>query len=407
MQAPSNSTRPAPALTSQVRVGAAVLLLWLAGLGAAGQFAKIGVPFTEIQARFPEAGASVGLLLSLVSLIGAIFGIVAGVLVSGIGLRRAVLVALVLGSGISILQSTLDGLVPLLASRIIEGVSHLLIVVAAPTLIAQLTPPAYRNLAMTLWSTFFGVAYAMTVWLGMPLVRVHGLPALFMWHGIYMLACALLLLLVLPRQAQVPAPAPKRAWFGAALIRAYASPRIAAPGFGWLFYTLTYVSLLSILPTILPVERRAEMLTVLPIVGIFTCLAGVPLLLRWLGPIRLSQLGFALAASMALLMVMAGPILPAIGLYAALGLIQGASFAAIPTLNDSLEDRALSNGLMAQMGNLGNLLGTPLLLLVMGRSGIGGLVATIACGYMLAIMTHAWMEQRRKRENTAQAIADT
>ncbi|MFD1795488.1 MFS transporter [Paracoccus aurantiacus] len=385
---------------SPARIAASVLLLWLSGLGAAGQFAKIGVPFSEIIERFPDAGASLGLLLSLVSLIGAVFGMIAGGLVARIGLRRAMLAALLLGAVISLLQSMMGTLAPLLASRVIEGVSHLLIVVAAPTLIAQMTPQPLRNFVMTLWSTFFGVAYALTAWLGMPLVEANGLPALFRFHGFYMLACSLLLAVVLPRPhlGDNPPPALSLQDFLRAQLRAYGSARIAAPGIGWLFYTLTFVSLLSILPALLPVSQRETMMTVLPLVGIATCLLAVPFLLRSLPAIRVTQFGFAAAALMAAMMFFAGPILPAIGLYASLGLIQGSSFAAVPALNESLEDRAMANGLMAQMGNLGNLLGTPLLLVMLGRAGIGGLVASVAGFYVIAILAHSWLELRRRRE---------
>lgn len=384
---------------SPARLLASVLLLWFAGLGAAGQFAKIGVPFAEIQQMFPQAGASVGLLLSLVSLVGAVFGMIAGVLVTGIGLRRALIFALIFGGIMSLLQAQMSSLPALLVSRGFEGLSHLLIVVAAPTLIAQITPDRYRSFAMTLWATFFGVAYALTAWLGMDLVARAGLSALFRVHGIYMLGCALALALVLPRPPRQMAPAlPTPAQFTATLARAYTSARIAAPGFGWLFYTLTFVSLLAILPALIPADRREAMIATLPLISILTGLAGVPLLLRVVPPVRLIQLGFGMAAISAALMALAGPVLPAIGLYAALGIIQGSSYAAIPVLNHSAEDRAMANGLMAQMGNLGNLLGTPLLLVLLRHAGIGGLIAAITCCYLLAILCHGWMAHRRAAE---------
>lgn len=214
-----------------------------------------------------------------------------------------------------------------------------------------------------------------------------------------MLGCALALALVLPRpagHARLQLPGPRQ--FAATLARAYGSARIAAPGFGWLFYTLTFVSLLAILPMLIPADRREAMVATLPLVSIATGLAGVPLLLRFAAPVRLIQLGFGLAAVSAALMALAGPILPAITLYAGLGIIQGASYAAIPVLNHSAEDRAMANGLMAQMGNLGNLLGTPLLLVLLHHAGTGGLVAAITGCYLLAILCHAWMARRRAAE---------
>lgn len=375
-----------------------VLLLWLAGLGAAMQFAKIGVPFAEFEAMFPGAGARIGWLLSLISLLGAMFGMLAGIAVTGYGLRRSLLVAMVLGGTVSLVQSTLDGLGPLLVSRVVEGLSHLVIVVAAPTLIAQLSPFRMRSFFMTLWATFFGVAYALMAWLGMGFIAAHGIPALFRLHGVVMLVLAALLLLVLPSE-------PRRARFtlpsfteiALTQLRAFQSPWIAAPGLGWFFYTLTFVSLLSILPNLVPADRREFVTGTLPLISIFASLSLVPALLGWLAPTRVVMLGFAGAAFGAIgLLAPVDPTWAGIVLFFGLGLVQGASFAAVPALNHGAADRALSNGLMAQTGNLGNLLGTPLLLVLQANTGQAGMVLTILCGYILAIFSHAWMARRRK-----------
>lgn len=344
----------------------AVLLLWLAGLGAALQFAKIGVPFEEFRAMFPAAGARIGWLLSLVSLIGAIFGMLAGIAVTGFGLQRSLLVAMLLGAAVSLLQSTLTGLGPLLLSRVVEGASHLVIVVAAPTLIAQLSPLRMRGFFMTLWATFFGVAYALMAWLGMDFIAGHGIPALFRLHGTIMAVLAVLLWLALPaEQRPTRFAAPDPAQILRAQWRAIRSPWIAAPGFGWLFYTLTFVSLLAILPGLVPAERRDFVTGTLPLISIAASLGLVPALLGWLAPTTVVMLGFAGAALGAIgLFVTADPTWAATAVFFGLGRVQGASFAAVLALNHGAADRALSNGLMAQTSNLGNLLGTPLLLLV-------------------------------------------
>ncbi|SDE87903.1 Predicted arabinose efflux permease, MFS family [Paracoccus isoporae] len=387
-------TLRAPAL----KITATILILWCAGLGAAGQFSKIGVPFAELQALFPQSGAAVGLLLSLVSLVGALFGLVAGAMALRIGLRRGLIGALILGGAISLIQAQMTTLGPLLVSRIFEGISHLMIVIAAPTLIAQITPERFRGLTMTLWATFFGVAYAATAWFGTGLAQNDGLAALFRLHGAWLIAVAAMLWFLLPTVA----PGRGRAEAPVDLIgdirRAVHSPRIAAPGLGWLFYTLTFVSLLAILPGLIPAPRRAEMIGTLPLISILSSLAIVPVLLRRLSAVQVIQIGFLGAAvSAALMAVTPDPSLPAMSLFTALGVIQGASFAAVPELNRTIEDRALSNGLLAQMGNLGNLLGTPLLLLMLGRTGPGGLVGGIVLAYLLAMICHGWMARRRAR----------
>jgi predicted MFS family arabinose efflux permease len=153
---------------SSLRVVLAVLVLWSAGLGAAAQFAKIAVPFSAIRGLYPEAGGEVGWLLSIVSFLGVVLGMAAGVIVLRFGCYRLLIIALALGAAVSFWQATLPGFWPMLASRLIEGGSHLIIVVAAPTLMAQVSAKHRRGQAMTLWSTFFGVSFAIVAWAGQP-----------------------------------------------------------------------------------------------------------------------------------------------------------------------------------------------------------------------------------------------
>ncbi|MDP2118386.1 MAG: hypothetical protein Q8K28_00635 [Hoeflea sp.] len=120
------------------------------------------------------------------------------------------------------------------------------------------------------------------------------------------------------------------------------------------------------------------------------------LLLRFLSPVTVIVAGFASATLLVLVFLMAGPS-PwlFIALFAALGLVQGASFAAVPELNAALPDRALANGGIAQTGNIGNALGTPVLLAVTATGAAAGLpVLLIAC-YVSAIAVHLAMARSR------------
>jgi len=161
-----------------------VLILWVAGLCAAAQFAKMGLVLPELQQLYPEAGAASGFLITLISLIGALFGLIAGILVGQIGPRNVLLTGMMLGCLISAIQSFELSLGILLATRIVEGASHLAIVVSAPTLIAHYSNDRMRASAMTLWGTFFGVSFALTAWLGIPLAAEHGVHALFLSHAV-------------------------------------------------------------------------------------------------------------------------------------------------------------------------------------------------------------------------------
>lgn len=365
---------------------AVILLLWAAGLGAAGQFAKIAVPFAEIRAVLPP-DANVGWLLSIISLVGAVFGAVAGALITRLGLERMLILGLVAGGAMSLWQAVLPAFGPFLASRIIEGISHLAIVIAAPTLIAQIARPRYRGAAMALWSTFFGACFALVGWFGLPFVSLHGIKPLFMIHGGYMAVLAVVLAVTLPKPVRASHSTQGPADIWRSLRLACASPFIAAPGAGWLFYTLTFVALLAILPDRLPPDIRAPLSASLPLISTCVALIGVPVLLRITSAHALTMIGFALSC-LAVALFRDGALgLLCLILFTSLGLVQGAGFALVPELNDGDNDRALAYGLMAQTGNLGNLAGTPLLLVLLDHGGDRTLLTGVAAIYGVAVLT--------------------
>lgn len=379
-----------------------VIVLWLAGLGAAGQFAKMSVIFPLLQEVYPGAGAGLGFLVSLLSLLGVVLGLVTGLIAARVGYRRMLLGGLVLGAGLSLWQATLPALPVMLASRFVEGVSHLAIVVAAPTLIAEVTLIRHRAAAMTLWSTFFGVAFAVVAWLGVPLALVHGPGSVFAVHGVYMAVMAAVLVWMLPKPI-VPRVTGEHLNI-ASLLRqhqqVYRSPFVAAPAIGWLFYTLSFVSLVTVLPGFVPPEARAGVTGAMPLASIAVSLSIGVLLMRYFGAVRVIVTGFALALlGLVALAVLPGVLWPPVALLGALGLVQGASFAAVPQLNATAQARARANGAMAQMGNLGNSFGTPLVLLMISGFGYAGMIGFAAVCFSIGIVVHLLLMQARRKEH--------
>jgi predicted MFS family arabinose efflux permease len=381
-----------------------ILILWLAGLCAAAQFAKIGHILPELQVLYPNAESSLGFLLSLISLVGALLGLIAGVLVGHIGSRSVLLMGLVAGSLISLIQSFNLPLNLLLASRVLEGASHLAIVVAAPTLVAQHSNERMRAAAMTLWGTFFGVSFALTAWLGLPLVAAKGVDALFFAHALVTGAAALLVAVMIPKPAK-PAEnkTPNTRPFSVSDIyqqhkQAWSSPTIAAPAAGWIFYTITFVALLAVLPGLMPIEQRAFTAASLPLASIASSMTLGIVLLKRFSAVQVICTGFISAIGFALLLLLIpSEPLVAILLFASLGLVQGASFAAIPQLNKTAAKQALANGTLAQAGNIGNLCGTPLLLLLISSGGITAMIILMVTCYLAAITAHLIFARRRAK----------
>jgi predicted MFS family arabinose efflux permease len=374
-----------------------VLLLYLAGLGAAAQYGKVSVVFDRLSGIWPDAGAGLGFALSLVGFVGIVLGVTAGIVVAKVRYRRAVLWALWAGAVLSAFQATLPSLPLFLAARVLEGMSHLALVVAIPTLIAQLSAPKDRPFTLTLWGTFFGVAFTVLVWGGLPFADRVGLSGLFLAHAAFMAGMAAILTLVLPR---VQTEVPEGDLSLPAILRRhgtiYRSPRLSAPAVAWLSYTFTYVSLLTLLPPFIAPEWRALIVGGMPLVSIASSLTLGVLLLRRMSAIAVIMLGFAGAAVSALALAAApGDPLLCLALAASLGLVQGAGFAAVPELNASLPDRAQANGALAQTGNIGNTLGPPILLAVVGAGGHPAMMLTAAAILAAGIAAQQVLARRR------------
>lgn len=382
---------------SPAQIVLAIVLLYGAGLGAAGQFAKLSAPFAALGAAYPDAGVWLGLIVSVISFLGIALGFVAGLLVARWGYRRLLLGALLLGAVLSLVQAVLPPLPVMLGLRLAEGMSHLVIVVAVPTLMAQLAAPRWRPVVMTVWSTFFGVAFAVMAWGGLPLVAAQGLGTLIFAHGVWMALMAAALWPVLPRLTTPRAGLPSLAEVAAAHLRAYRSPRRAPPALGWLCYTLTYVALLTVLPAQLREEDQLWATGLMPLAGLAVSLTAGMVLLRYLPAVTLVIAGFVAAAFMALwLGIDPQNAALVIALMAVLGLVQSGSFAAVPQLNESAEGQSEGNGAMAQMGNLGNTLGTPLLLMLVAVGGPGAIYAGLVCAYVMGAGLHLWQARRRQ-----------
>lgn len=383
--------------TGQTTRWGVVFAIWAAGLGAAAQYGKISVVFDQLPDLYPGLGHSISLTVSLVGVLGILLGVVAGLFVSSFGYRRTLVWSLWIGAAMSALQVLHLPFGLFLATRVIEGLSHLGIVVAGPTLMAMLGTDRTRGLTLTIWSTFFGVAFAILSWFGLPLVESQGVLALFAAHAGVMAVLALGLSQAL-KNVKVPARTalPKLAEMPALHMRIYRSPFKTAPAAGWLFYTSCFVAILTVLPPFIPEGQRGFVMGAMPLVSIAASMTLGVLGLRMMGAVRLVQLGFVLCAgAMLWLLLMPGFWVAVFALAVAFGLVQGASFAAVPQLNQNAADQAESNGAMSQAGNAGNVIGTPLLVAVIGFAGYDGMVVTVMMLFVCGILAHQYLAWKR------------
>tara|TARA_R110002126_G_scaffold16497_5_gene65788 strand:- start:637 stop:1821 length:1185 start_codon:yes stop_codon:yes gene_type:complete len=378
-----------------------IFLLWFAGLTAAAQFAKFSIPFQNLAEIYPNAGTNLGLLVSLIGFIGIICGLFASMLVSRFGYKRMLVIALILGAAISFVQSTLPSFQTMMVFRIIEGISHLIIVVAAPTLIVQLSPQKYVSAYMTLWSSFFSIAFAIVSWGGMPLINNYGIGSLFSILTISMVVIAVCIYLYLPDEkttgSDITGFSIRSIWN--VHIQTYSSAFMSAPAIGWLFYTLTYVSMITIVPTLFDDQTPVYFIGILPLVSIATSFICGGFLLTRFKAVDIIIYAF-IVACFALVAYWFDIQIEYISLviFAVLGVVQSSTFASVPQLNTDMSSQSKANGALAQMGNLGNTIGTPILLFVLSIAGMNGFITAIIAIYMAGAGAHYYLTRQRTKQ---------
>ncbi|MEP5151592.1 MAG: MFS transporter, partial [Planktotalea sp.] len=173
----------------------------------------------------------------------------------------------------------------------------------------------------------------------------------------------------------------------------------AALGFVW--YTATYISVLTYLPGFVGETARTGLSASLPLASIATSLTLGIVLLQMVNTVRAVQIGYALTALAAipLLFVFGNDgafVLACLLLLGATGFVPGASFATLAALNPTDEGRAHATGAVAQMGNVGTTCGPPILAAIVLSAGVAGAVAFVVVLSICGILTHSIMSRRRK-----------
>ncbi|MGB5997034.1 MAG: MFS transporter [Marinomonas sp.] len=375
-----------------------VMLLWAAGISVAMQFAKFSISYDALLAYYQEGATLTGAAISVVGVIGLIFGVSAGVVVGRVGYRRALIGALALGSVMSFLEALMPNFELMMVCRVIEGFSQLGVVVAAPTMIARLSAPQHRSITMGLWGTFFGVAFAMTGLFGDMILRHYGMGSLFFSHGLFIggVACVLYFRLERNNPLYENQTSTVQNKMLAQMSQVYRNPRNILPAAIFLFYTCMFVSLLTYVPRLIEDEHlRSIIRTCLPLMSIAgTFLAGT-LSQYVMRPQNVAIMAYFLIATsaVALNFLVATPVLFCVVagvMVLSAGMVTGAAMSMIPALARNPNEQAQTYGLVAQLGNLGSTIGPPSFATMLSLFGVQGLISLVlifcVCGGSLSIL---------------------
>lgn len=346
---------------------AQALFLIAGGIVGAAQVGKIIVAMPLIQAEMGLGLGEVSLLIAMFATLGSLFGIVAGTVARHIGAVRCLVggmltIAIASAAGAAAANSG-----QLLASRIVEGMGFLAIVVVIPDLLNRAVADADRTLMFGLWGAYMPTGSALMLLLG-PLLPQFGWRRLWLATALVAALYAIVAAVVL-RAEKVENPAGEDLRFflrdSVIVLRDPACALLAA-AFG--LYTFQYFAIAGFLPVLLVSSLHLD----LAAASLFTTLAvianacgniGAGVLLRAGVPLWINMLvalaGFAVASPL----VFSAGLPPSVVAFIATmalgmgGLAPGSIFAAIPLFAARRSLVTPTVGLVQQASNLGQFAG--------------------------------------------------
>jgi MFS family permease len=300
--------------------------------------------------------------------VAALLGTPAGLWVRRRGGRRALLAGLAVLAVAGAAGAAAPGLGWMLAARVVEGAGFLLVVVAAPSLMAQMAGRPDQPAVLALWGTGIPVGLAASAAAGGALAPL-GWRLWLTVPSVLAVPAAVASALLVPPDSPPAGAAPGRPAGGARLRLAdLRAPALLAGGF--CAAVVIGGAVLGMLPAFLEEERRAGIAaggTATALVALCSVLGS--LLAGWL----LGRgVGLRALAATGLLMPLAswpvvwaggsfgGSVLAAAALMAANGVVVAGVFAAVPRVAAAPDHLAVVNGLVAQLGSVGSVLGPPL-----------------------------------------------
>ncbi len=371
----------------------AVATVVAAGIVAALQVGKAAIAVPLLQAEFGLDLAALGWLTAIFAILGMLGGIPAGTLAAGFGARRVLilgLLAIAIGAG---LGSAAPSFALLLASRGLEGLGFLLIVVAGPAVLQRVVGAQQRDMVMALWSCFMPA--------GMALAMLAG-PWLADWRMIWQVMAALAIAAMALTWLVVP-PAAAGARLSWANLAADAGATLQARGplllaLCFALYALMFFALFSFLPVLLMQRLQVSFATA----GLLSALAtavNIPgnLAAGWLLARGVARPALIIGASLVMGLSALGiflPLLPDVptfllcvlfslvgGLIPATLLSSAAVLAPRPALT------AIVVGLAMQGSNLGQVVGPVAVGGVIEALGWPAAAALVAGAALLAVLT--------------------
>lgn len=379
-------------------------LIIVAGIIGAFQIGKVAIAIPLLRQDLGLSLFAASWVAGAYAALGVVGGMAAGFVFSRFPLRLVIVFGLGLIAGGSFLGAAAPDAPVIIASRVIEGIGFLAVVIACPTLLRSMVTPRSQQVAFALWASYMPVGTALIMLLG-PSLMLGDWRWLWTLNGIVAAAHAVLILAIRPsgRRMQAAAPVKPTVHDVTAIFKA-GTPVLLALTFT--LYTIQYFALTTFLPTFLVDQMGLPLATAGTVSALavvanaagnisagFIMRLGAPL---WaLFTVVFSTIGLS---SFAIFHASSPVALAAAGAGLCLGLsalVPASIIVTMPRLVPSTPQLALAMGMVQQASSIGQL-GGPAILAVwigwLGWTGVPYLFCLIAiCGLTAAAMTKRMM----------------
>lgn len=345
------------------------IVLLASGILGAAATGKLVAHAPWLTETFGISLGMAGFAISAVMLPGAVLSAGLGVFADRLGARNVAVAGLVT-SGVA---SCLLGFVGagqfgwLTALRLLEGVGYCFAVIGATVLVVDGASDRYRTLALSVWSSFAPIGFALGQWASARVEGPNRLAEIGLWHGVLLLAAGAVMLALLPRSGTNTQRGPVSLLDG---VR-HRPALMASLAFGCV--TGVLLAAVAVTPLVLAkangiaVGEAARMTALAALPGLAGRFAAGWLLGWRLTPLSVLVSTAVAGSSMIALALLAGlPLGASLALFTLfqilIGVMPGVLSAMIPHVAPSRDRIGTASGLVNQMVTLGNLVGPPLVL---------------------------------------------
>jgi cyanate permease len=375
---PAGSAAPPAAGIDPGRTSwAAVAGLMGAGVVAAAQIGGAAAALPVLQDDFGLSSSTAAWYLSTVSALAAVAGALLGWLGQTLGFGRQVRLGLAAIVVADLGGAAVDSLVGLLVARVGEGVGLVMVILAAPGLLSQVSTPAHRRLVAGAWGAYMPVGSGLAALLVPPAIGLVG------WRGASVADACLAACVLLAVTRWVPSDARRGRTSMAGLLRAFRSPTVLIITAVFGLYAAQYLTVVGLFPVALVsgdglslgaagLVGGAVFLVNAPgnLLGAYLLHRGAPL--RWVIPAGSVCMAASVWGVLDPSLPLALRIASATAFSFTAGLVPSALFAGLASVSAGTGSAGAAIGLITQGSGVGQLLGPPLVV------AVGAAVATDA-----------------------------